>query len=312
MPLTKRQTLIDISTSEINELPTWARMEYKKSLTVLSQILQKATQLQKNITDLEDMLQSGECPRSLQVKVAVNVQKEQQLFINGIVENAKKQFQQSVLAGLVQARKEELKTLQIQSKNNPKDFQDFLRKTLEDFTNHDIPIEDGEEHINSSIQSMMQMYESRAEKLDAEIKTKHFFDHKKELERKQKKEEAKQQRQIDQELTDPHLKALSEKIDKIEKYMLKAPKTQKPKQDGNRRNSRNDKPPSKGHPKGKGPGQNKTNHNKKKSWTKEKPQQKGRKNPQGQDQENRRQQHRSTNSTNRSASRNRNSRKKLN
>lgn len=248
-----------IQANDLNAIPPWAKTEYKNKQTIYYQIQEKVIKMELNIIDLENMLSKNECPKSLQIKLNIKVNQEQQVAMDNVVAEAKKQFESKVLAALIAARKDELAKLKRESEQMPRHFQNYLTNSFENLANNNVTPTDEEEDITIAIQTGVNTFEKRNKQIEHDLRVQQFFTRQKDEEKKRRREEEIQQKRVDQQLWDPQVKEISEKLEKLEK-ILKA-KTNNIKPQASKNPNLNKKPKqnkevAQTHPKEKGPRQN--------------------------------------------------------
>lgn len=306
-------TIPVLQATDLIDIPVWAHSEYKKSHEVFSQLTTQIVKLENNIADLENMVLKEETPRSLRVKIEVKVKEPQQQAMDTALNSAKKIFEKSVLQALITARKAELTQLKAQADKKPTEFTTFLKNNFEKLKQNNVPLPDMDDDVDSSVQYATHKYNERAGKVVQTIHTLHFFNKQHEKEKKQAREAAAQERRINQELQDPAVKDLMERINKLESSVRQTSN----RNNGNKKNKKQGKKQgNKQDQKNKPTGQSKKDNNKRPFRNRP------RRNPnrtnnrrnvnQGRAQGNQGPQRRYTNTTNRSGSRPPNSRPRRN
>ena len=207
--------------SELNAQPSWARTEYRNTQNILTQLVTQVVKLESNIAQLESMMEKDECPRSLHVNVKVDVNEAQQGYMNEMLNNAKKQFEKTVLAGLITARKAELASKQTEARNKKDEFQEFLTRNYQALQQNNIPLLEEDDDPQVAIQTGVHEFQKRAEKVAQEVRTQHFFQQQKLIERRQAREVAAQEQRLNAELEDPHVKNLMVRVDFLERSIKK-------------------------------------------------------------------------------------------
>ena len=231
MPSTadNRLAIPAIQTSDLQTIPTWARKEYRNSQAVLAQLLEQAVKLETNIADLEEMHEKGECPRSLKVNVTINVAADQQAEMDNKLSEAKKHFESLMLQALITARKQELNKKKTEANKKTSEFQTYLTNTFRALQENNIPLPPEDEDLNISIAQYVDIYRKRTEQITHEVHTQHYFQRQKSIEREQAKRARIEERRLNQELTDPQVKQLTDRVNSLEKK-LSSRNTPKPTQ----------------------------------------------------------------------------------
>lgn len=208
-----------IQESELKALPPWAREEYRNSQNVLAQLLQNIVKLESNVADLEMMLEKDEYPRSICIKVTVNVNEAQQSDMDTALNNAKKQFEKSVLQALINARKAELASKKNEADRKAIEFQDFMVNRFAALERNNIPLPPEDADPQITIQVAANEFQKRAETVNQQLRTYHFFSRQQALDKKHAREAAAQERRLNQELQDSNLNQLIRRMEKIEKKL---------------------------------------------------------------------------------------------
>lgn len=221
--------LMPLNDEEYDVLPMWAEKEYTQAHNRLYQVIEHSVKLESNIADLENMLEKGECPRSIQINVKINVAQEQQSEMDTALHEHTKLFQQSILKALIKARAKELHNKKQDMLKHCQQFQQFLVSTITDLRNNDIPLLLGTSDVDNTIQKCIDLFKKRSKRTYNLYKSLFFFQKKKADSQKQKRKELEAEKKINQELADPQLTAMKQQIDSLERTVRKiASKPPKP------------------------------------------------------------------------------------
>ena len=216
-PVKKNIVIPTITKDQLEAFPKWAQLEYKKSQEKLTQLKIHIVKLESNIADLETMAQKQECPRSLRVKVQVQVSTSQQQAMDASLHAAKKSFEQTILQSLINARKAELSEQKGQAARKLDEFITFYQRNLETLQNNNIEAYEDEEDLRRTIQLAKHKYELHTSNVETEVRTQHFFNKQRQMEIQQKRQAEEAERRINEELQDSTVKKLLERMDSLEK-----------------------------------------------------------------------------------------------
>lgn len=222
MPSTVIKQIIQpvIRGSDFESMPEWAWIEYKQSQITLFKLLLERTKLQQNISNLENMELKDQCPRSMQVKITVNVKEDQQQALSMSIEEAKKTFEKTVLKALIQARKKELSGINSQITKHSDTFTTYMKEQYQKLKTNNIPlVETDDEDINQSVEMATSAYNLRHQHVLRYIETQHFFNEQAKLQKKQANDAAKEQNKMDHEMRNKEVVELENRINKLEKVI---------------------------------------------------------------------------------------------
>lgn len=219
-----------IDGSELQSLPFWARSKYRKSQEVVFQLIQQVVKLESIIGNLETMLEQGECPRSLQVKINVSVSQDQQSNMDAAFLANKKIFEENMLKALIAARKSELLAKGALLRRERSEFKTFLETNLNDLLQNNIPIPPPDSDVNGLVSKAVQNYEERADMVMRQVKTQHFLMEKTTKRRKQERIARQTEERINQTLQDPAISSIMKRVSSLETRL---------RQETSRNNSRN-------------------------------------------------------------------------
>lgn len=222
-----------VTKDELLNIPRWGRQEYRHKQGILAQILENVTKLEGNIANLRNMQQAGQCPRALQVNIKVTVNAAQQGDVDNALEEAKKTFHNRVMETLITAREKELAGLKQEADKKVSDFQQYLTTNFQALKDNDILKDTTDEEIHHEIMQSMVTFQKRAEDSAQNIKTQHFFAQKKQKEQDEAREVAEAEANINNELLDPQVQTLQQRLTALEKKIPKlnpntTPKPNKP------------------------------------------------------------------------------------
>lgn len=225
-PLIQQQTpdavssfeMFKLTTEERDVIPKWAHREYTDMQIVLHQLLVKITRLETNITELENMKTVGRCPRSLAVRVTVNVNQSQQTTMDEVIETARKQFEQTVLAALINARKAELRNLKSEADHKQVHFSTFLNNKFNALQENNVPtVLDDDTSPSSTVEIAQHLFHKRMEIANRDIRTQHFFEQQKKKEQRTARESKMAEDQINQELGDATIIELQRQVKQLQR-----------------------------------------------------------------------------------------------
>ena len=224
MPSTATITGIPpINQLELNAIPEWARTEYRNQQGVLAQITQRFIKLEATTKDLKAMQQAGTCPRSIRVNVTISVAEAQQQAMDEALTAAKNAFEIAMLDALIKAREAELGILQAQGDAKCAEFKTFLETNFQKLLQSNVRLPEHDADVGMSIQLAENEFRKRAEDVTAKLHIQHFFQRQREESRRKKRELAEQERRINEELADPQVKQLQQRITSLERKLLPRP-----------------------------------------------------------------------------------------
>lgn len=204
---------------EIQTIPTWARTEYRNKHTQLSQAIYSIVRLERNIANMEMMLDQDQIPKALRVNTRISVHHEQQAAMNLALQHAKKTFEKSILQALIDARKAELRSKKATADKTKDKFLAFVSNGLDTLQRNDISPLNNEDDSRTTLSRCSHNFQMRAEKLTHTIRIQETFKEQKEKERRQRLEAMQRENQINEELTDPHTRIISRRITHLEQQL---------------------------------------------------------------------------------------------
>lgn len=232
-------------------LPKWIEPEYKQVCTQVSHSMTSIAKARRAITLLEEHDVKDTVPKSISVKIRLQVTKNYQTDVNAAVLEATKIFQKTVLKTLIDARKKELldkiKTRDDLTKN-------ILIKIIEGLTDlkRDGIITHSDDYIKKWQSGCKITVESDFKKLEEQIRTEEFFEYKKKIESTEAAAAVRAEAAINDALIDPATKTMQARIDSLEKQVEKATKPKGAKPPGTTATTKRKTDPKKGkgpHPK---------------------------------------------------------------
>lgn len=213
---------------ELGQLPDWAIRQYIAEQKVLAQILQQVAKLEHNIGNLQTMLVKEECPRSLQFKIKISVQAEQQPAMDAALESARKQYERSMLEALIHARKQELQNRKADVDRKIQEFTDYIQSNLQKMKDNGIPLPPGDEDIKTTVELCTSIFHGRLEKINQVIQTTYFFERELKRKKEQEREAQRQEQRINEQLHDPTITNLSKQIQTLQNLVTKTLKKSQP------------------------------------------------------------------------------------
>lgn len=219
MPSTVTYNKITVPTLDkqsLKSIPEWAHAKYRQSEEMNIQLTTNIIKLEKNIADLETMLQKNECPRSIQVKIEVKVKQTQQNAMDQALFEAKKVFHNSVLQALIAARKSELTEVKTKQSKLCSEFINFLQENIETIQRHNIPLIDEDSDAEGTLQYAKHLYEEQAQKIASAVKTEFLFRKLEEQKKNQIRQAQAEERRLNTQLRDPEISMLQDRLQKLE------------------------------------------------------------------------------------------------
>lgn len=239
---------------DLDYMPEWFHPDYKQAVKQVTNITKAMVKLYRAISLLEDHETKGTVPKSLNVNIKAQVEKSCQAQVDQEVGQAAKIFQTSVLASIIKARRKEMvdkkKALEEIQKNLQKKFIEIIT----DLRNNTI-ISLTDDEIRTKYKRVCDMFHQRMDLIEKDLRLDEYFEFKKKQVSIAASKAAREEARINQELEDPKVKKLQDRITALEKQLVSISRTSKPaslkKQPINKAQQAPKKAP-KG-PKGKGP-----------------------------------------------------------
>lgn len=216
--------LLPFDNNEYVVLPEWAHNQYKKFHTTNYQLITKMVNLDNNVDKLEAMAVKGECPRSIKINVSVQVSQEHQNEMDNAKLECTKLFEQGLLKALITVRRKELVKAKQDIEKHQQTFQKYLADTILEMQQNNVPTFINDEDIGTTIEKSSQLFKSRTEKTLDIVRSSKFFKDKAAEIRLQQKREREQEDRINQELLDPQTRELKDRINKMERQILQLSK----------------------------------------------------------------------------------------
>lgn len=248
---------IDI-TNNANQNPTpapspapmpWLKKKADGYLSIISTLTKKRLLKEDTIAKLEEGIQSGTAPKPLRVNVKAQVTPRHQVEVDQLVASAAKEFQMTVMTGLLKVRKDELSELLTEIEEATNALQEDKDRLTSRFTDREVTIP------HHSIDVVMANFTIDIKALIEKTTSDHIVGQFVKEETAIKRREAAAVQAVDYELESPEFNALKKKFDTLTKTVATlqkkaSAKSNQPRSDGGASNSGKKK--SKGKANGKG------------------------------------------------------------
>lgn len=165
------------------------------------------------------MMVKDECPRSLQVRIKVNVNQEEQTTMDAELMEAKKTFEKKILAALIKARQQELSRAKTQLMAQKTKFAEFMSDRFNILQQHQIPLDPLDASPNEAISLATHEFEKRAEEVNRVVRTQMAINNVEASRKKQARDAQAQEDRINTELQDPQVNRLIERMESLEKKL---------------------------------------------------------------------------------------------
>lgn len=206
------------STGLMDQVPTWIRDEFTTTTRELEKLEDKVFNLEVAINTLKEHASQGTAPKSLAISTMVKVNQKQQEAMDKIIEDAKHQFQLTVLQGLIDARTRELNERKADISRLSDSFLSMMEDTLDMLISNDILRIDAME-ATSERNTIQNIFKITTDNQRADIRTKGFLHHRKKCEDDRKRQLQREERNINNTLQDSDTRIIMARLSEVEKQV---------------------------------------------------------------------------------------------
>lgn len=218
---------------KLDYLPIWIQEDFKKTVFNLDALQENVFNLEIAVNALKEHKSNHTAPRSLTVNLTIMVNQQQQFEMNETLNKAKADFQQTVLAGLIKARENELECRKLDTTREKEAFLTHMETTLTKMINNNIITLDGMEQ--TSIKNLIQNeFERIIEERRQDIRTRSFLGLKKKRESQEKKRVQREEENLNRVLENPETREIISRLDNVEKKLMSNNKTNEQKNTRNK------------------------------------------------------------------------------
>lgn len=193
--------------------PRWIQQLIQDGLQKIGTIQSAVIKKENVIAKLDDHIARESVPPSLRIKLKIMVTEEQQQNMDKILAEATTLFNEKILTGLKQIRKEELKSLQTKAEHTVQAWKQELHTTICQMKEEKI-IQPTTSDLTDTLQIFNDFKTQRAEQ-EKQLRTTDFHHRKKLMKEKEQLMQRKQKQNLDQTLTDPNFTSLQNQIEKL-------------------------------------------------------------------------------------------------
>jgi len=199
--------------TQITTHPKWVQQLIQDGLEKLSTIQNAIIKKENVITKLDDHMAKETVPPSLRIKLKIMVTEEQQQNMDKILAEATNSFNEKILCGLKEVRREELKSLREKAEHTVQTWKQELHTTISQMKEEKI-IQPSSSDLTETLRIFNDFKTKRAEQ-EKTLRTTDFHHRKKLMKQQEQLQERKQQQNLDRTLTDPNFTALQEQIERL-------------------------------------------------------------------------------------------------
>lgn len=219
-PKQQQQMPFKMDTHYLNNIPDWAKEEYKTSMITIANLNEKIINLEHAISVLNNHKNSTTAPKSLHVKISVPVNDAHQEKMDQVLYGATKQFQATVLDGLIAAREAELKDRKTDLAKTSESIKKFITDGMDELHKNKITRLE-EDEIRENHQLIQCSIDDQRELIEEQVRTTQFFKIKKKISEQDKRKAAAEERRLNQTLEDPNIGSLKQRVQELETAVRK-------------------------------------------------------------------------------------------
>lgn len=209
----------------------WLKKKADEYLSIIGTLTKKRLLKEDAIAKLEEGIQNETAPKPLRVNVKAQVTPRHQVEVDRLVARAAKEFQMTVMNGLLKVRKNELSEVEAEIEEATSALQEDKDRLTSRFADRQVPIPD------HNIDVVMANFTIDMKALVSKTTSDHIVGQFVREETAIKRREAAAVRAVDDELESPELKALKKKFEALTKTVTTlqkkaSAKSNQPRSDG--------------------------------------------------------------------------------